>query len=140
MSASTPPGSTESKFRLLYLGNDLDLIAASRKALAEAEYGLVACSDWGSATLFLKSEIQYNALLIDFDWSGGKGVELAGLARSLRHRKRIPIILVAAKSTDILKRVASEAGIKHCVIKTGDAKNLSDVVIRFGTKSRPRQN
>jgi len=113
----------------LYLGNDLDLIAAVRKVLAEPEYRLVACSDWESATLFLKSEIQYDALLIDLDWRGEKGVELAGLARSRRHRRRMPIILVVAKLDGILKRVASEAGLEHCVMKTGDAKKLSEVLL-----------
>jgi DNA-binding response OmpR family regulator len=114
----------------LYLGSDLDLLGAVRKVLAEPEYRLVACADRGLAILFLKSEIQYDALLIDFDWREEKGVELAGLARSLRHRKRMPIILVAAKLDDILKKAASEAGIEHCLMKTGDAKKLSELVIR----------
>ncbi|MEP6742018.1 MAG: hypothetical protein ABJB61_05920 [bacterium] len=55
---------TESTFRLLYLGSDLELIAALQKVLTKPDYRLVACSDRESVILFLKSEIPYH-LLID---------------------------------------------------------------------------
>jgi CheY-like chemotaxis protein len=66
MLVSTCPRAPEAKFRLLYLGNDLKLIAALRQTLPEPDYRIVACADHGSAILFLKSETPYDLLLIDF--------------------------------------------------------------------------
>jgi hypothetical protein len=39
----TRPPATKFKYRLLYLGDDLELIAALRKELAEADCRVVAC-------------------------------------------------------------------------------------------------
>jgi PleD family two-component response regulator len=111
--------STESKFRLLYLGKDLKLIAALRQALDEAVYQLVTCSDRESALLFLKSDIPYDVLLIDFEWRGRNGLEVARLARKLRHRKRMPIVLlVGAKLNRRRQTVAAEAGVTTWMLKT----------------------
>lgn len=120
---------TESKFRLLYLGTDLKLIAAVRQVLAEPDYRLVACADRGGAVLFLESEIPYDLLLIDLEWQGTEGLKLAQLAHSLRHRKRMPIILVTpTKLSSKLKTLAREAGINKCVTKTSDGIALSEAI------------
>ena len=42
MRAHERPRSAESKFRLLYLGNDLEFIAAMRRELSEPDYFLVS--------------------------------------------------------------------------------------------------
>lgn len=125
MLASTRPRpresgeSGESKIRLLYLGNDLELMAALRKTLTEADYRLVSCSDRESAILFLKSEILYDLLVVDFEWQGTRGLKLARLAHSLRHRKQMPIILVAATGLSReLETLAGKAGVNKCVTKT----------------------
>jgi hypothetical protein len=65
MPACARPPSTNSRYRLLYLGNDRELIGALRQVLTEPDYHLVAGSDWGSVVLFLQSEIAYDLLLID---------------------------------------------------------------------------
>jgi PleD family two-component response regulator len=97
----------------------LDFIAALRKALTEADYQLVSCAHREHAMMFLKSEIPYDLLLIDFDWQGTEGLELAQFARSLRHRKRMPIILVATgRLNSELKTLATRAGVKKCLTKT----------------------
>ena len=115
--ASSRP--TEPEFRLLYLGNDLKLISALRQALPEPVYRLVTCSDRESAVLFLKSDIPYEVLLIDFDWRGKNGLEVARLARKLRHRKRMPIVLlVGAKLNRRRQTVAAEAGVTTWMLKT----------------------
>jgi CheY-like chemotaxis protein len=103
----------------LYLGNDLDFIAALRRALAEAAYQLVSCAHREHAIMFLKSEIRYDLLLIDLEWQGTEGLELARHTHSLRHRKRMPIVLVAASGLNShLKTLAGRAGVKMCVTKT----------------------
>ena len=119
MLAPARPRSTEPEFRLLYLGNDLKLIAALRQVLAEPVYRLVTCSDRESAVLFLKSDIPYEVLLIDLEWRGKNGLEVARLARKLRHRKRMPIVLLAgAKLNRRRQTVAAEAGVTTWMLKT----------------------
>jgi CheY-like chemotaxis protein len=122
------PRSTESKFRILYLGTDVKLVAALRKVLTEPGYQFVTCSDRGSAILFLKNEIRYNLLLIDFEWRGDDALELAQLAHSFSHRKRMPIILVAATElSSPLKKSARQAGVSQCVTKP-DVDDLSQAI------------
>ena len=119
MLAPAFPGPTEPEFRLLYLGNDLKLIAALRQVLAEPVYRLVTCSDRERAVLFLKSDIPYEVLLIDLEWRGKNGLEVARLARKLRHRKRMPIVLLAgAKLNRRRQTVAAEAGVTTWMLKT----------------------
>src|SRR6185295_8598879 len=132
MLASASPRTPESKHRLLYLGADLELIAAVRRVFTEPDYRLVTCSDRESAVLFLKSEIQYDLMLIDFDWRGMEVLKLTRLARSLGHRKQMPIILVAAKrlSSD-RKALARKTGVKECVTKTGDMEAVCDAILRL---------
>ena len=111
--------STEKKFRLLYLGNDLNFIAALRQVLAEPAYQLVTCADRESAVLFLKSDIPYEVLLVDFEWRGKNGLEVARLAQKLQHRKRMPIVLlVGAKLNRRRQTVAAEAGVTTWILKT----------------------
>ena len=113
--------STEAKFRLLYLGNDLKLIAVLRQVLAEETYQLVTCSDRESALLFLKSEIRYEVLLVDFEWRKKDGVEIARLARKLRHRRRMPIVLLGGtRLSRQVRAMAAKAGVQECVLKTQD--------------------
>ena len=116
---------TESKFRILYLGNDLELIAALRQALTEPDYRVVTCSDHEDAILFLKSEIPYDVLLIDLAWRETEGLKLAGVAHSLRHRKRMPIVLLAAsKLNSELQAHARRIGVKRWFTKTPDMEAL----------------
>ncbi len=129
MQAPARPRSTESKYRLLYLGTDLELMAAVRQALTEPDYRLVTCSDRESAILFISSEIPYHLLLIDLEWRGKEGLKLARLARSLWHRKRMPIILVTArKLSSATKTSARRAGVNESLTKTPDIGAVSEAI------------
>jgi DNA-binding response OmpR family regulator len=144
MQASTRPRLTESKFRLLYLGTDLELMAAVRQVLTEPDYRLVTCSDRESAILFLKSEIPYHLLLIDLEWRGKEGLKLARLARSLQHRKRMPIILVTArKLSSATKTSARRAGVNESLTKTPDiggvSKAIRHMIERISRRERERE-
>lgn len=129
MQAHKCPRPTKAKFRLLYLSDDLKLLAALRQRLTEPDYQLVACADRGSAILFLKSEIPYDLLLIDHQWRGKEGLDLARLARSLTARKRMPIVLTTATElTSRMKALARTAGVNKCVTKTPDPIALVDAI------------
>ena len=124
------PLATESTFRVLYVGNDLKFIAAFREAVSEHVYHLVAGSDHDSILLFLKSDIHYDLMLIDHDWRGNEGLKLARLARSQRHRKRMPIVLLSTVSLDNeTKALAQKERVVECALKTADLSELVSRVI-----------
>jgi response regulator RpfG family c-di-GMP phosphodiesterase len=118
-------------FRLLYLGSDLELVAALQRVLTKPDYRLVTCSDRESAVLFLKSEIPYHLLLIDLEWDS-EGLKLARLAHSQRHRKRMAIILVTGdESSNELQALARRAGVTHLVAKTPNMGAISEPVTQL---------
>jgi CheY-like chemotaxis protein len=121
MLAHMRPRVTEPKFRLLYVGADQAFIAAVQQLLTTPDYRLVTCSIYSDAVLFLRSEIPYDLLLIEFDWRGKEGLKLARLARSLRHRKRMPVVLVTATEpgSDV-RTMAKKAGVTEWVMKSGE--------------------
>ena len=80
------------RFRLLYVGGDLDFLRALRKVLTEPEYHIVSCPHVGSAIDFLNGNPRYDLLIFELEL---RGLELAKLARSLSHREHLPIIMVA---------------------------------------------
>ena len=132
MQAPTRPRLTESKFRLLYLGSDMRLMSAIRQVLTQPVYQVVACSDRDSAVLFLRSKIPYDLLVIDLEWRGKDGLKIARLAHSLRHRKRMPKILVSSSITlgSDLKALARNAGVNEWVRKSPEAGGVIEVIRR----------
>lgn len=124
------PLAAGSTFRVLYLGDDPKFIARFREDVSESVYHLVACSDQGSAALFLKSDIHYDLLLTDHDWRGNEVLKLARLARSQRHRKQMPVVLLSTMSLDEeTKALAKKARVVECALKTADLSELVSRVI-----------
>ena len=80
--------------------------------------------------LFLRSRIPYDLLLIDFEWREQEGLKLARRARKIRHRKRMPIVLVAEKEpgseTKMLLRGLSET---EWILKSED---VFEVIASYG--------
>jgi DNA-binding response OmpR family regulator len=114
----------------LYLGDDLKFITAFRETVNEAVYRLVGCGDYGSAELFLKSDIHYDLLLIDHDWRGDEGLKLARVSHSQRHRKKMPIVLLSgAKLDQETQALAQKTGVVECVLKTADMPELLSKLI-----------
>jgi CheY-like chemotaxis protein len=123
------PHVTESKFRVLYAGNDVKFMAVFRKQVSERVYHLVAGSDHRHTVLFLKSDIHYDLTLIDHDWRGNEVLELARLARSLRHRKGMPIVLLSTASLDDETKTLAKKERVECALKTADLSELVSRVI-----------
>ena len=125
MLGDTGARATETKFRVLYFGADLKLIAALQQVLTKPNYQLITSSNYDDAVLFLKSRIPYNLLLIDFDWREKEGLKLARRARAIRHRKRMPIVLVAATEPgNETRMMAREVGVTEWILKTEDVVNV----------------
>ena len=85
--------SEQARFRLLYVGGDLDFLRALRKVLTKPEYHIVSCPHVGSAIDFLNGNPRYDLLIFELEL---RGLELAKLARSLSHREHLPIVMVTA--------------------------------------------
>lgn len=121
MPAPARPRSLETKFRILYLGSDLELVRALRKVLTKPQCRLVTCGDRETAFLFLKSTIPYELFLVDLEWRDSEGLKLARFARSQRHRKQMPIaLLAAAELSDEVKTRSRRAGVTYRLLKTPD--------------------
>ena len=132
MRGSLRPHSTESKCRILYVGADLELLARLRKALPRTDYQIIGCGDRESAIIFLKSDISYQLLMIDFQWRESEGLKLASLARLLKHRKQMPTVLVTpTELSRQLKSKARNAGVNECVRKTPDAEAIIATIRRL---------
>ena len=68
-------------------------------------------------------------LLIDLQWRGTEGLKLARLARSLPHRKGMPIILVAeSQASDQLAQLARRSDVTQFVEKTPDMSSISEAI------------
>lgn len=129
-------------FRVLYVGCDAESLVALRQSLGREQFQVVGCSERGGAILFLKSQIPYHLFLFDVEWLGVEGLKLARLARSVRHRKQTPAILVAAtKSAGEMQGFARKVGVPkcvECVVKTRDMAGVTEVIKRL-LESRERK-
>ncbi len=140
MPGSMCPRTAKPKCRILYVGADLGLIDGLRKALrkvdyevdCEVDYQVVSCGEREGAIMFLKSDISYQLLLIDFEWREREGLKLASLARLLKHRKFMPAVLVTVTEFSRgLKALARNAGVNECVAKTPDMGALIETIRRL---------
>jgi DNA-binding response OmpR family regulator len=121
----------KTKFRILYLGSDLELVKALRGVLAKPDYRLVTCADRETAILFLKSTIPYELLLVDLQWRDGEGLKLARLAHSKPCRKQMPIaVLAASELSDEMRTRSRRAGVTDWIMKTPDMAEVAEAIKR----------
>src|ERR1044072_9890983 len=88
--------SKTARFRLLYVGHDIELLRALRKILTKPDYHIVSCPHVGSAILLLEGDPRYDLLVFEFELRGTTGVKLGRQARSITHRSHLPIVIVTA--------------------------------------------
>lgn len=116
-------------------------LVSLRALLARPQVHIIACSDGGSAILFLKSEIPYHLLLIDLEWRGAEGLKLARLARSLRHRKQMGTVLISATAlTGHMDELARKVGIYEYVGKTQDMAEAVEAITRLLERDQRNRN
>jgi CheY-like chemotaxis protein len=116
------------RFRLLYVGGDLEFLRALRKVLIKPEYHIVSCPHVGSAILFLEGNPRYDLLMVELEL---RGIELAKVARSLSHRGHLPIVMVAAN--DIVSgsgRLSRKTRVDEWVSKQNSAA-VPEVLLRM---------
>jgi DNA-binding response OmpR family regulator len=91
------PSPQRFRYRLLYVGADLDLFTFLQGALKDEGWFVVRCCDGGMALLLLRSGIGYHLLLFDEDLPDMSGRELALRMRAIQQRRGVPLILLSAK-------------------------------------------
>jgi hypothetical protein len=75
--------------RILYVGVDYALPTLLGDAL---KCLVVRCPDETQSRLFLASDLKYSLLLFDGDWPNA--AELERFVRSLKHRERMPVVVI----------------------------------------------
>jgi CheY-like chemotaxis protein len=131
-----PPARSEPRFRILYVGNDLDLIAALRGFLTKPDHRVVSCMDCGSAACFLKGDPRYDLLVFDLELGTTRILELIPLVRSLSHREHLPIIVLTEGERDKPERLARNAGADE-VLTRKDWVGITQTIAR---RLRPARN
>lgn len=120
--------SEQARFRLLYVGRDIEFLRALRKALIEPEYHIVSCPHVGSAMDFLKGNPRYDLLLFELEL---RGLELTKLARSLSHRENLPIVIVtASEGVGGFGKLSRNSRVNEWVSKQ-DLATLVDVLVNL---------
>lgn len=140
-------GSTR-QTRLLYVGSDLALIRFLRETFHEPEYHVVSCPDRDSADRFIKSDIQYQLFIFDHEMRHKAAFDLTQLVRSLKHRERLPAIVVGSELEDSLYEFTRASGADQYVEKADRFSAIHRAIERLllsstesaivsGTASRP---
>lgn len=117
--------------RLLYVGDDLGVLYPLKQELTAEGWLIVRAPTGSPARLLVRSEIRYDLLLFDDEAAGASGMELVGLARSVAHRKRTPIILLAVADCGIAAR---RAGADKCLRKPDHLYALVETVREMGLR------
>ena len=110
-----------SQIRLLYVGEDLALIRFLRTAFHGPDYHVVSCPDRDSAERFIKSDIRYHLFIFDHEMRHRAAFDLVRLVRSLKHRERLPAIIIGGEVESSLKEFTRASGGDEYVQKGGES-------------------
>ncbi len=99
-----------SQIRLLYVGEDLALIRSLRATFHNPDYHVVSCPDRDSAERFIKSDIRYHLFIFDHEMRHRAAFDLAQLVRSLKHRERLPAMIVGGEVESSLNEFTRASG------------------------------
>lgn len=137
------------QFRLLYVGNDEDLILSLRQLLTRPKYQVVTCPDRQSAETFSNSDIQYDLFILDHEMRDRAAFDLTRLIRSLEHREQSQVMVVGG-GEDSLRQFTRASGGNAYVAKEKEFSAIHRAVGRLlaeslrisptcepGTASRP---
>jgi response regulator RpfG family c-di-GMP phosphodiesterase len=110
--------SKTARFRLLYVGDDIEMLGALRKILTMPDYHIVSCPHVGSAILLLEGDPRYDLLMFESELRATTGVKLARQARSIPHRSHLPMVMIT--TTELVRhpgKLGRKSGVNHWVSK-----------------------
>src|SRR5438270_535752 len=133
-----PSDREKSEYRLLYVGQDVEWFRRLKGVLGLPANRLVYCAGGSSVGHFLKSNIRYDLFLFDLDLLNETGLEWSRLVRSLPHRQRTPIIIVAGDEViGRLGELARSAGANECLTKVDDMSAVVETILRLLGQGSP---
>ncbi len=101
---------------------------AVRHALEAEGFRVVTCADGAAALRELTGPAPYDLLITDNDLPGVTGLELIDCARLLRHRARLPVLMLTAADCEAEAR---RAGVAAFLRKPEDLAELVPTVRRL---------
>jgi CheY-like chemotaxis protein len=110
---------------------------AVRDALEAEGWRVVTCADGAAALNKLAGGTPYDLLITDYELPHADGIEIVRYARSLPHRKRLPVIMLTSSER---RDEAHAAGVNVYLRKPEDIEKLIETVAtltRWGGSSRP---
>ncbi|HEY0080665.1 MAG TPA: response regulator [Pyrinomonadaceae bacterium] len=112
---------------------DNNLIADAVKETLEASGWIVqSCVNGIEAMRVLASNVAYDLLIFDNELPGQNGIELIRYVRTLRPRKRTPIIMLSGSD---IESEAWGAGADAFLRKPDDIRSLTSTIMRLLTKN-----
>ncbi|HYG10402.1 MAG TPA: response regulator [Pyrinomonadaceae bacterium] len=113
----------------ILLVEDHQVVAqAIEETLEAAGWRVTRCGDGAVALLRLASQTSYHLLLCDNQLPSVTGLELVRYARTLPHRKQMPIIMFSATECG---REARDAGVDVFLRKPQDVGKVVETIARL---------
>jgi CheY-like chemotaxis protein len=113
---------------ILYV-EDYKLVLLYVKEILEGQgWHVETCQDGTRALEIIKSNNNYDVLILDNSLPGINGIELVRCARRLTHRRRTPIILLSATGSE---KAAYRAGADIFLKKPEDVNTITETVRRL---------
>jgi CheY-like chemotaxis protein len=103
---------------------------AVKETLEEEGWRVSLCGDGAVAILRLASDARYSLLMCDYRLPNVNGLELVRYARTLPHRRGMPIIMFSASECS---RDARLAGVDEYLRKPGDTGKIVETIARLLT-------
>ncbi|HEX8636267.1 MAG TPA: response regulator [Pyrinomonadaceae bacterium] len=121
---------------VLYVENNFLLAQLVTDLLDLAGWHVWRAENGTIAQTFLRHEQRFALLLVDNELRDTSGIELVKYARTLPHRKSLPVILF---SIEDCAREAKEAGADEFLRKPHDLFRLMEIARRFVTEAERKR-
>ena len=114
--------------KLLHVEDDVMVANLVNETLALEGWEIETCTEGTVAMERIAGHAHYDLLLLDYDLPGVNGVQLIKHARSLAHRRAIPIIILSATLDE---KAACMAGADASLRKPEDISRVAETVARL---------
>jgi CheY-like chemotaxis protein/Flp pilus assembly protein TadD len=117
--------------RILHVEDHATVADAVRDALEALGWKVKTRADGAEAMKILEADEPFHVLIFDYDLPGHNGIELTRHARTLRHRRRTPIIIFTASD---IEQEAWRVGASAVLHKPHELGRLPSMVMRLLSK------
>jgi CheY-like chemotaxis protein/Flp pilus assembly protein TadD len=111
--------------RILHVEDNQTVAGMIKETLESEGWQVEACTDGAEALERIKSDEQYDLLLLDYELPGLNGIELLHQARALAHRQGIPVILLSGTAVE---EEALRAGADAFLRKPEDISSVVETI------------